>query len=287
MTVPPEGDVIRKQAWATSIITFPSNPAIVVLSLEPFVINGDELRLRVTDTDGFTYNAQALNNGNEVIPFSLIYGSGIAKIEVRDNSNDGFISQIEERNAENETTLLIQFTDDSTPFLQFNGAFGTLARTNILEETGIRITASVEGDADYAGIGTTITTPPREFDTIFNPGSVGAATGGGGGVPSSTLPDTGVGIVSLSCIDGDTDKDAICNEWEADYGGTAQGGNDGVPFSVGTSDFFYTLAGTTVANDDLLIEIDAMVDPVSGFSHAPPASVLSDVAYPIFDFLIK
>ena len=229
---------------------------------------------------------QAQNNGNEVIPFSLIYGSGIAKIEVRNNSDDGFISQIEERNADNETTLLIQFTDDSTPFLQFNGAFGTLARTNLQDDTNIRITASVEGDADYAGIGTTITTPPREFDTIFNPGSVGAATGGGGGVPSSALPDTGVGIVSLSCIDGDTDKDAICNEWEADYAGTEQGGNDGIPFSAGSSDFFYTLAGTTVLNDDLLVEFDAMVDvgpdnilgTADDFSHAPNATALTDVA---------
>ncbi|MHA7646514.1 LamG-like jellyroll fold domain-containing protein [Nitrosopumilus sp. S4] len=254
-------------------ILFKSPKEIVSLTLEP--MGNDECKLRIVDSNERSIPLRVLNEGAERQKIPIINPDGIKRIAVEESTDSCLISEIEQKNREDIRTSSAKFlVDGEFDSLKFVTNFDSTGITPIDEsdkELPFKVTASFAGDDDY-GPSNIVSNP---FDTTFQPESI---TAGASGVsnPAAILPDIGVGIIPFSCKDGDTDGDAICQEWEADYTGTAQT-TAGIPFTVGTQEFFLPLPGTTVANKDLIVEIDAMVDPVSGFSHAPSAQVLTNV----------
>ena len=257
-------------------MAFNNLPNLVYFTLEPkdstvtvLVVGSDD-----SETPGtLSYSADAI---------PITHGAGIKRIDITETSN-GFVplSKIEERNGQDVSIISTVFPNGEHQSLQFGGNFDTVAVTPLVDELRKKITATFVGDRDYSSSDK----ESIEFDTTFQPATLQGSTSPAS-ISSVTLPDTGVGIVGLPCLDqvgdgvnpdtiGDIDQDSICNEWEADYdtlSADAVQTTAGIPFSVGTSDFFYPLTGTKQTVKDLIVEIDAMPD------HVPSDSVLNEVA---------
>jgi hypothetical protein len=105
--------------------------------------------------------------------------------------------------------------------------------------------------------------------------TVDSATGAGGHPTSGIVPDTGVGITTISCI-VDQDKDGLCNSWES------TGTSAGIPYKVGSTTQYYKLTGDLHLNEpDIYVEIDYMGDNSTttdvNESHHPIEAALDEV----------
>ena len=256
--------ILRLNAGAT--ISFPSNPAYVLLSLHD--MGTETVDVLVTPGVGTPFTATGQAQGINTGIFTLTHPGGISSITISSVSGSGpaGITRVETLTndliqiIDEEFDFLASGTDTSLSFSQ--GSFLSLGLAGPVA-IDLVVDASFAGDDDYEP---SATEPPN---TNLQTYSVNYATAGGFGGPTGETPDLGTGIVSILCTN-DADGDALCDEWEGTSGGIPMAGG-GV----------YNLLGSDPARKDIYVEIDYMTghDPfVSGSSNDAIDDVISAFA---------
>ena len=243
-----------------SIIFGSPGPEAVVMPLRDMAAN--DIEATVTAQDGSVFPATGDGQGDNTGIWSVSHGSGLARIDIDDVTGDGVsgIREIELLNNQLVSLFSIGFNDESlgTPgTLTFDDVnFGSTGPpTPGGDERPFTVTASSTGDTEFAA-----PTPDVFISTLLS--NAGAPPGG---IPAAVIPDSGIGITSVSCT-FDTDGDALCDDWEG-------GSGFGVPYETPSSTTnLFELTGTTVSGKDLLLEID------SHAFHVPAAATLTGVS---------
>ena len=261
-------------------VVLPDNPEYVVLSLED--MGTDIISILVTPTEGSSFQLEGQGQGDNVGVFTIGDPNGISRIDVISSVVDGgnvnvvlgdiptepsitvsSISKIQTLNSFHDTTFTTNFVPGTYSSLVFADGFaGGLETTPLESANGFIVTSVFAGDTEYSP--NSSPNPTQTFDTIFNP-PVKTSGGFSSGVVSSVSPDSGIGITSVLCADGnDADNDALCDDWE--------GPGNGIPYVVDGNIFKYPLLGTDPNTKNILVEIDYHT------SHKPNQQSLDDVA---------
>jgi hypothetical protein len=225
------------------------------------------ITLRVTSTASTTNDYTVNTLSTNPVLFTASDPSGIDNILILSvtGSPDVGLSSVKTYGQELGLIHDIDFapSDPASSFTYDAGRFyseGTSQST--ATSSALSLDEKFYEDSDYLGYTKTV------LYTVLE-----STTAGVGGSTSATA-DSGVGIASVLCAAGtgtganqDTDSDSLCNSWEAS--GTASG--SGVPFTVGGTQYYYALTGTTTGGKDILFEIDAMT------SHTPDSTALANV----------
>ncbi|HSB56239.1 MAG TPA: hypothetical protein VLD38_00310 [Nitrosopumilaceae archaeon] len=245
-------------------ITVPGNPTYV-----DFVFCGTTATFNLLVTAGGATNTQSVGSGETSPPVSDV--NGITKIKI-DNvvGGDGTIgiTSLAARNAAEQVIFSNEFDDisddlsvDGTTLLFSGGTFSTKGTAPSAEGQNYLISAKFDGDVGYYASDTA----SQSYDVNYSPGGIGADT--------TTIADVTDLIVINACdtdtnaANDDTDLDGICDVYET----------GGIPYTAGTTQRFYPLAGAVVGKKDVYVEADSFV------GHTPNANAISRVVQKFTD----
>lgn len=141
-------------------------------------------------------------------------------------------------------------------------------------QSGLTVQASSQGDSEYL--------PSQSVVQLYNTiePTVHPEAGAGGQPTTGIVPDSDVGITTISCIT-DSDKDGLCNTWES------TGTGSGIPYKNGGvgPTLYHKLSlnpsDLHLNNPDIWVEIDYMDDVATttgvNESHIPSQTALDRV----------
>jgi hypothetical protein len=239
------------------------------------LVEADKVQVRVIGHDGSQTIEDNCVKGDCITgTYTLFHPAIIDRVEIKTiTGTDIGVSSLATKIVPEVTVASTEFTTttEPEPFIQFGaGYYAASGQTPLNDaddpENPFIVTACFAEDGDYFGdcIGS------NSFNTSYqtNTGSGSSNTG----TITNVLDDSGKGIIAENCDDhgGDaSDSDAICENWETDS--DSDGTVDGIPFMVGTSQYYYPLNGASTGQKDLFVEIDAMAP------HADDSVAFADV----------